>query len=270
MSKNKKNKLIKAIGTALLAFVLVFFFSPDEQTIVDIFGEETGSTINTITSIFNGESDSEISYENFESLEDIPSWDGKTAYVAINNNTPAFSDADKSRLDAFEEYAKLDRLGRCGVAYANICKDLMPTDKREDISSVYPSGWKLNGKSNNNEYDTELVDGGRIYNRCHLIGFQLAGENANKLNLITGTRYLNIEGMLPFENMIDDYVDETNNHVLYRVTPIYNGDELVPRGVQMEAWSVEDNGDGVCFNVYAYNAQPGIEIDYATGENWLI
>ena len=163
----------------------------------------------------------------------------------------------------FEYYSDLDELGRCGVAYANICQELMPTEKRESISSVTPSGW------NNKKYDSGLVDGGWIYNRCHLIGFQLAGENANPKNLITGTRYLNIEGMLPFENMIADYVHETDNHVLYRVTPVYTGDNLVADGVQLEGWSVEDAGEAICFNVFAYNIQPGIGIDYATGENWL-
>ena len=200
-------------------------------------------------------------------LSDIPEFSGKPYYV-INGNQPFFTDDDKIT-EPFEDYSSFDYLGRCGVAYANICKELMPTDSREDISSVTPSGWKYKGKSNNNEYDTSLVEGGRIYNRCHLIGFQLAGENANEKNLVTGTRYMNVTGMLPFENMIDDYVDETNNHVLYRVTPVYYDEELVCRGVIMEAWSVEDNGAGICFNVYCYNVQPGIEIDYATGQNWL-
>ncbi|MBO5461599.1 MAG: DNA/RNA non-specific endonuclease, partial [Ruminococcus sp.] len=151
-------------------------------------------------------------------------------------------------------------LGRCGEAYANICQELMPTEERGNISSVKPSGWV------NAEYD--FIDGKYLYNRCHLIGFQLAGENANECNLITGTRYFNVEGMLPFENMIADYVKETENHVLYRVTPIYEGSNLVASGVQMEAKSVEDDGEGILFNVYCYNVQPGVEIDYATGESW--
>ena len=201
-------------------------------------------------------------------LSDVPAFSGSPYYV-VNNNEPFFYEGDKKLTEAFEEYAPLDNLGRCGVTVANVCKELMPTEARGDISSVYPSGWKLNGKSNNNQYDTKLVDGGRIYNRCHLIGFQLAGENANKLNLITGTRYMNVTGMLPFENMVADYVKETGNHVLLRVTPMYEGNDLVARGVLMEAWSVEDEGDGVCYNVFCYNVQPGIEINYATGENWL-
>ena len=139
----------------------------------------------------------------------------------------------------------------------------MPTDKRGNISSVKPTGWI------NKKYDTSLVDGGYIYNRCHLIGHQLAGEDANEKNLITGTRYFNVEGMLPFENMVADYVKETNNHVLYRVTPIYNGDNLVAKGVQMEAQSVEDDGEGIMFNVFVYNVQPGIKIDYKTGDSEL-
>nr|WP_253288439.1 DNA/RNA non-specific endonuclease [Intestinibacter bartlettii] len=194
-------------------------------------------------------------------LNDIPEYSGEE-FVAINNNVPNFDDKDKTTT-SFEEYSPLDSLGRCGEAYANIGRDLMPTQKRGDISSVKPSGWL------NKKYDTSLVDGGYIYNRCHLIGHQLAGEDANDRNLITGTRYFNVDGMLPFENMIADYVKETNNHVLYRVTPIYDGDDLVAKGVQMEAYSVEDDGEGVMFNVFVYNVQPGIEIDYATGESWL-
>ena len=194
-------------------------------------------------------------------LNSIPKYNGEE-FVAINNNVPNFDDKDKTTT-SFETYSQLDNLGRCGEAYANIGRDLMPTQKRGDISSVKPSGWI------NKKYDTSLVDGGYIYNRCHLIGHQLAGEDANKENLITGTRYFNVDGMLPFENMIADYVKETNNHVLYRVTPIYDGDDLVAKGVQMEAYSVEDDGEGVMFNVFVYNVQPGIEIDYATGESWL-
>ena len=194
-------------------------------------------------------------------LNSIPKYNGEE-FVAINNNVPNFDDKDKTTT-SFETYSPLDNLGRCGEAYANIGRDLMPTQKRGDISSVKPSGWI------NKKYDTSLVDGGYIYNRCHLIGHQLAGEDANKENLITGTRYFNVDGMLPFENMIADYVKETNNHVLYRVTPIYDGDDLVAKGVQMEAYSVEDDGEGVMFNVFVYNVQPGIEIDYATGESWL-
>ena len=184
-------------------------------------------------------------------------------YVAVNDNNPYFTDTEKenAKQGPFEYYSELDDKGRCGVAYANVGLELMPTEDRESISSVYPSGW------NNKEYD--FIDGKWIYNRSHLIGFQLTGENANEKNLITGTRYMNVQGMLPFENMIDDYVDETNNHVLYRVTPIFTGNNLVCDGVLMEAWSVEDEGDGICFNVFCYNVQPGVEIDYATGDNWL-
>ena len=202
------------------------------------------------------------------SVSDIPEFSG-TPYYVVNGNNPYFTNEEKSNTNAFEKYLPLDNLNRCQVAYANICKELMPTENRESISSVYPSGWKLNGKSNNNEYTTDLVDGGRIYNRCHLIGFQLAGENANEKNLITGTRYMNVTGMLPFENMIADYVKETNNHVLLRVSPLYKNNDLVAKGVLIEAWSVEDNGDGICFNVFCYNVQPGIEINYTTGENSL-
>ncbi len=188
-------------------------------------------------------------------LDSIPAYDG-SPWVELNQNTPNF-DPDDLTQEAFEEYGPLDSLGRCTTAWANVCRELMPTEDRESISSVTPTGWI------NREYDGEY-----LYNRCHLIGFQLTGENANEQNLITGTRYLNVEGMLPFENMVADYVKETGNHVLYRVTPIFDGDNLVASGVEMEAQSVEDQGEGICFHVYCYNVQPGVTIDYATGESW--
>lgn len=191
-------------------------------------------------------------------LKDIPAYAGQP-YIAINENQPYFSDTDTT--DAFETYSELDGLGRCGVAYANICRELMPTEERGDIGSVKPTGWQ------SVQYDS--VDGKHLYNRCHLIGFQLAGENANKKNLITGTRAMNVDGMLPFENMVADYVKETDNHVLYRVTPVFEGDNLVADGVVIEAYSVEDNGEGICFHVFCYNNQPGITIDYKTGESRL-
>lgn len=181
------------------------------------------------------------------------------AYTVLNDNVPLFTEADRN-LGVFETYASLDDLGRCGTAFANIGPELMPTEPRGEIGSVQPSGWHTV------RYD-DLIDGNYLYNRCHLIGYQLAGENANECNLITGTRYLNNEGMLPFENMVADYVQETGNHVLYRVTPDFRGEELVARGVEMEAYSLEDDGAGICFHVYVYNVQPGIVIDYATGES---
>ncbi len=181
-------------------------------------------------------------------------------YVVVNDNVPTFTAKEKTT-KAYETYGKLDRLGRCRAAMACLGKELMPTEKRGAIGSVKPTGWQTA------KYD--FVDGKYLYNRCHLIGYQLSGENANRRNLITGTRYLNVEGMLPFENMTADYIHETGNHVLYRVTPIFFGDNLVASGVQMEAFSVEDDGDGICFHVYCYNVQPGVTIDYATGENTL-
>ena len=189
----------------------------------------------------------------------IPAYSGKS-YVAINNNQPTFTSADYTT-KAFEKYSPLDSLGRCGVTYACIGKEIMPTEDRGSIGQVKPTGWHTV------KYD--CVDGKYLYNRCHLIGYQLTGENANTRNLITGTRYMNVDGMLPFENMVADYIKETGNHVLYRVTPIFEGKNLVASGVQIEAWSVEDNGDGICFNVYCYNVQPGVVIDYATGESRL-
>ena len=192
------------------------------------------------------------------SIDDIPEYSGEP-YVILQDNQPDFGLEDLT-LEPFETYSELDSLGRCGVAYANICLEIMPTEPRGDIGQVKPSGWQTV------KYD--CVDGKYLYNRCHLIGYQLAGENANKQNLITGTRYMNVTGMLPFENMVDDYVEDTENHVLYRVTPVFDGDNLVASGVQMEAFSVEDEGEGVCFNVFVYNVQPGIVINYATGESW--
>lgn len=184
-----------------------------------------------------------------------------TPYVVLNANNPNFT-KEEITTKSYEFYSELDNLGRCGYAMACIGKDLMPTEPRESLS-VKPSGWV------NNKYDSSIVSGGYIYNRCHLIGFQLTGENDNEKNLITGTRYINIEGMLPFENMVADYVKETGNHVMYRITPIYIGNNLLASGVQLEGYSVEDNGAEISFNVYAYNVQPGIVINYATGENWL-
>lgn len=194
------------------------------------------------------------------SLSTVGAYSGK-AYVSVNGNTPYFT-ADELTSISFELYSDLDALGRCGTVYASIGKDLMPTEERGSIGMVKPTGWHTV------RYD-DLVDGKYLYNRCHLIGFQLTGENANTSNLITGTRYLNIEGMLPFENMVADYVKETGNHVMYRVTPIFEGKNLLASGVLMEGYSVEDYGAGICYCVYAYNVQPGIEIDYATGESKL-
>lgn len=193
-------------------------------------------------------------------LAQIPEYTG-SHYTVINDNEPEF-EADDFSTEAFEDYSELDDLGRCGVAYANICQEIMPTEKRGAIGMVKPSGWHTV------KYP-ELIKDRYLYNRCHLIGFQLAGENANTKNLITGTRYLNVDGMLPFEDEVADYVKETDNHVLYRVTPVFDGDNLVASGVQMEAESVEDDGAGVKFNVFCYNIQPGIGIDYATGDSWV-
>lgn len=190
-------------------------------------------------------------------IGDIPAF-SDAAYVEIDGNTPHFSESEL-KTKSYEKYSKLDSLGRCGAACASIGKDIMPTQERGAIGQVKPSGWQTV------KYD--FVDGKYLYNRCHLIGFQLTGENANERNLITGTRYMNVEGMLPFENMVADYVKETGNHVAYRATPIYEGDNLVASGVQLEALSIEDDGEGICFNVYCYNVQPGVKIDYRDGKS---
>ena len=192
------------------------------------------------------------------SLREIPAYSG-TPYTEVNGNKPYFTEAELTT-QSFETYSELDSLGRCGMAYANVGQDLMPTEPRGEIGAVKPSGWHLV------KYDN--VDGKYLYNRCHLIAYMLAAENANPQNLITGTRYLNVQGMLPFETKVCDYVKNTGNHVLYRVTPIFDGDNLLADGVLMEAYSVEDAGEGIQFCVFAYNVQPGIGIDYATGDNW--
>lgn len=186
----------------------------------------------------------------------LPPYSGEP-YISVCGGDPDFSENEITSV-SYEYYSELDALERCGVCIASVGQDIMPTEKRGSIGQVKPTGWHTV------KYD--FVDGKYLYNRCHLIGFQLTGENANKRNLITGTRYLNVEGMLPFENMVADYVKETENHVMYRVTPIFVGDELLARGVHIEAESVEDGGDGIMFNVFCYNVQPGVVLDYATGE----
>ncbi len=206
-----------------------------------------------------GLTDSSSNQGSSLSVSEVPEYSGEP-YVVINENQPDFSEEDMTK-DSFETYSDLDSLGRCQSAYANVGQDLMPTGERGNISRIKPSGWQTA------KYD--IVDGKYLYNRCHLIGYQLTAENANEKNLITGTRYMNVDGMLPFENMVADYVRETGSHVLYRVTPIFEGDNLVAKGVQMEAYSVEDKGDSVCFNVFVYNVQPGITIDYANGNSKL-
>lgn len=196
--------------------------------------------------------------ESYVTVDDVPAYSGEP-YVEVNDNQPEFTEEELTTV-SYEDYSELDELGRCQTAEACIGQDLMPTEARESISSVKPTGWR------NKSYDT--VDGGYVYNRCHLIGFQLTGENANEENLITGTRYMNVEGMLPFEDEVAAYIEETDNHVMYRVTPVFEGDDLVASGVQMQAESVEDDGVGISFNVYVYNVQPYVVIDYKTGENW--
>lgn len=198
--------------------------------------------------------------QNTFSIDEIASYSGQP-YININNNIPYFSENDLTT-ESFEYYSDLDKFGRCGIAYASIGIDIMPTEERGNIGQIKPTGWHTV------KYN-DIIDGNYLYNRCHLIGYQLAGENANEKNIITGTRYLNVQGMLPFENIVTDYVKETGNHVLYRVTPIFEEDNLLASGVLIEAESVEDKGNGILFCVYVYNVQPGITIDYASGESCL-
>ena len=241
--KSKYNLVISIITLILIIFIGYY----ENKYGIDADGNQNVQVSESIQKSFN--------------LDDIPEFDGKTPYVIINNNEPNFPEEDFNS-NSFEKYSELDSLGRCGAAYANVSKDTMPTEARGEISKVKPTGWHTV------KYD--CVEGKYLYNRCHLIGYQLTAENANKQNLITGTRYLNVDGMLPFENQVAEYVKQENGHVLYRVTPIFEGNNLVANGVQMEAESVEDKGEKVKFNVYAYNVQPNIKIDYLTGNSELI
>lgn len=273
MGKRRKNRKHKKMQRIFLAFIVfigicigIYYNNPDISlnnyfniNVNEIVANVTDTIENiNITDTEDAESTTETTLSF--SPDDIPEFDETSAYVIINDNIPEFDESEYTT-ESFEIYSELDSLGRCGVAYANICQEIMPTEERGEIGSIKPTGWHTV------KYD--IVDGKYLYNRCHLIGYQLAGENANEKNLITGTRYLNIEGMLDFENEVADYVEETGNHVLYRVTPIFEEDNLLASGVQIEAYSVEDNGEGICFNVYCYNAQPGVTIDYETGDSEL-
>jgi len=238
MSKKKKN--IKSFIVTIILLLLFTFYNTYKEEINDL-----------ITS---------YAYKNESfNIDEIPEYNGEN-FIIINNNEPEF-EKNNHNIESFEIYSSQDSLGRSKVAYANIGIDLMPTEDRGSIGGIKPSGWQTV------KYD--IVDGKYLYNRCHLIGHQLSGENANPENLITCTRQMNVEGMLPFENKIAKYVKETNNHVLYRVTPIYEGANLLASGVQMEALSVEDNGKGIKFNVFIYNVQDGIEINYENGDSKL-
>ncbi len=251
-------KMQKQILCLLLALCLSFVFTACR--LPDATPSTGPSTTNPDTNPTATRPDITITGEFGEIT--IPAYSGDP-YITVNNNEPFFTDKDLTSTEVFEYYSELDSLGRCGIAYANICKEIMPADgeERGEIGQVKPTGWHT-------ATYPDVISDRYLYNRCHLIGWQLAGENANKLNLITGTRYLNIEGMLPFENMIDDYVDETNHHVLYRVTPYYTGDNLIADGVLMEAHSVEDNK--LVFCIWAYNVQPYVYIDYVTGDSYQI
>ena len=249
--------LLRSSKLSIIALLILLSIVFSSFTACDLFGKDKDSSSgNTPQTPVAG---ADLGSNGSIDLSTIPAFSG-TPYVKINGNKPVFSDAELTT-KAYESYSPLDSLGRCQVAIASCGKETMPVDgeERGEISSVYPSGWKQA------KYD--FVSGTYLYNRAHMIGWQLSAENANEKNLITGTRYMNVDGMLPFENMVADYIRETGNHVAYRITPIYNGNDLVCTGVQMEAYSVEDNGDGICFNVFCYNVQPGVTINYATGES---
>lgn len=245
MKKREQKKWIKF----LISIIILVLFAAIEYYGIDVVNNKENLFLSYLPT-------QELSFN----LDEIPEFDGKTPFVRINNNVPNFEEKYYNT-ESFEKYSELDSLGRCGVAFANVSKETMPTEKRGEIGMVKPSGWQIS------KYD--FIDGKYLYNRCHLIGYQLTAENANEKNLITGTRYLNVTGMLPFENEVAEYIKKTNNHVLYRVTPIFEGTNLVASGLQMEAESVEDRGEGVRYNVYVYNNQPNVEIDYDTGKNRL-
>lgn len=244
-------KLFKSVVSLLLLSMLLSGCTVSIQDLSQDLGTKSEQSTNSDTTV--GDS------KKMDAIPGIEEYDASAydEYIVLNNNVPEFSDSEITT-QSFEEYAQLDELGRCGTAYACIGTDLMPTEKRGNISMVKPTGW------HSVRYD--CVEGASLYNRSHLIGYQLSGENANENNLITGTRYMNV-GMIPFEEEVADYVKETDNHVMYRVTPVFEGDNLIASGVQMEALSVEDDGEGVAYNVFLYNVQPGIEIDYATGSS---
>lgn len=254
----KKGWLISFV-VAIAFFVVIGVFPKGNSENVDLGASVDKEMASTLDVKDKKETQQEETSETLQ-LSDIPEYSGE-AYVELNNNEPTFTDKEKKQ-KPFEKYGALDHLGRCTTTYACIDQSLMPTEDRGSIGAVKPTGWHTV------KYD--IVDGKYLYNRCHLIGFQLTGENANEQNLITGTRYMNVDGMLPFEDMVADYIRETGNRVLYRVTPIFEGNNLLANGVQMEAFSIEDDGEGICFNVFVYNAQPGIKISYATGESELI
>lgn len=268
-SRKKKNSL--GLTGVLVILVIAGLIKagtndslPDTQTTEAVTVQAQDSTSQTNAIQMSSEEAASLAEAHINTAleafanEAIPEYSGNP-YVELNGNVPYFTDEELSTT-AFELYSELDSLGRCGACYANICKEIMPTEERGSIGMVKPTGWHTV------KYD--CITDRYLYNRCHLIGYQLAGENANEKNLITGTRYLNVDGMLPFENEVADYVDETDNHVLYRVTPVFSDDNLVASGVIIEAKSVEDKGAGVQFNVYCYNVQPGISIDYIDGQSW--
>lgn len=243
----KSRKKTRSLSKQIILIILVTIICTISYFLEYKSNEVSVANVNTIT---------------FD-ISEIPEY-SQSPYCTINNNIPSFTEEDYN-LGVFENYSELDNLGRCSVAYANICKEIMPKEgqERESIGMIKPSGWQTV------KYPG-VIEGNYLYNRCHLIGYQLAAENANEKNLITGTRYMNVQGMLPFENQVVDYIEENpQNHVLYRVTPVFKENNLVASGVQIESYSIEDNGRGICFNVYVYNVQPGIKIDYATGKSKL-
>ena len=258
---NKQNRKKFVVSLCIVAVLCLLFCSDNIKKLNPEQNSSTTSTsVDNLSTTEQAQPTTNASNDLPFKLSDIPRYSG-SPFCEVNNNKPYFQ-SDELTTDSFKQFSELDSLGRCGVAFACIGTDSLPIEERGAIGMIKPSGWHTV------RYD-DLIEDKYLYNRCHLIAFELSGENANPQNLITGTRYMNIEGMLPFENRVHDYVENSNSHVMYRVTPVFEGDNLVAHGVLMEGYSVEDSGTGICFNVFCYNVQPYIEIDYADGTSWI-
>ena len=262
MNKHNNNRII-VVAICVIAFLSLLFRSDD--SIAPTIAKQSSTTsiaeVDNLSTTEQTHPTTNTSNDLPFDLADIPSCSGNP-YYEVNNNQPFFQ-ADEQTTKSFKQFSELDSLGRCGVAFACIGTDSLPTEERGAIGMIKPSGWHTV------RYD-DLIEDKYLYNRCHLIAFELSGENANPKNLITGTRYMNVKGMLPFENRVRSYIENTNQHVMYRVTPIFESDNLVATGVLMEGYSVEDNGAGICFNVFCYNVQPQIKINYVDGTSEVV
>ncbi|MBU5463002.1 DNA/RNA non-specific endonuclease [Lachnoclostridium sp. MSJ-17] len=260
---NKQNNKVIVVALCIIGILALFCRSDSNKE--PIAFEQSSSTtsvaVDNLSTTEQTQPTTNASNNQPFDLSEIPSYSGNP-YYEINDNQPFFK-ADELTTDTFKEFSELDSLGRCGVAFACLGTDSLPTEERGEIGMIKPTGWHTV------RYD-DIIEDKYLYNRCHLIAFELSGENANPKNLITGTRYMNVKGMLPFENRVRNYIENTNQHVMYRITPVFEGNNLVATGVLMESYSVEDDGEGICFNVFCYNVQPQIKINYADGTNEVV